>query len=104
MRRVRVVLSVGLRDRIASHSLGEHVSTVLLGRGEPTSFKKIAARENDMREYAAVARHGRKYGYSPQKGCEKAFGQRSCGRDRTPPRKGLDVRILIKIRQERRIY
>jgi hypothetical protein len=56
---------------------------------EPTSFKKIAARENDRREYKEVTRHGKKYGYSPQKGCEKTFGQRSCGRDSTPPIKGL---------------
>jgi len=43
------------------------------------SFKKIAARENAKREYEAVARHGKKYGYFAQKGCEKTFGQRSDG-------------------------
>jgi len=35
---------------------------------EPTSFKKIAATEKENKEYVAVARHGKKYGYLPQKG------------------------------------
>jgi hypothetical protein len=38
---------------------------------EPTSFKKIAARENDRREYKEVTRHGKKYGYSPRKDAKK---------------------------------
>ncbi len=37
----------------------------------------------------AVPRHGKKYGNSAQNGCEKTSGQRSCGRDKTPPIRGL---------------
>jgi hypothetical protein len=68
--------------------------------GELTSFKKILAIENTKRTYVAMARHGKKYGYLPQKGCEKRFGQRSCGRDSTPPMKGLGVQILAKERMK----
>jgi|SRR5712671_6728561 len=38
---------------------------------------------------AAETAHGKKYGYLPQKGSEKMSGQRSCGRDKTPPMMGL---------------
>ena len=41
-----------------------------------------------MKEEAT--RHGRKYGYSAQKRWENVWGQRSWGRDKTPPIKGLD--------------
>ena len=44
---------------------------------------------NDIRPYIAVPRHGSKYGNSAQNGCEKVSGQRSCGRDKTPPIRGL---------------
>jgi hypothetical protein len=37
----------------------------------------------------AATRHGRKYGYSAQKEWENVCGQRSCGREKIPPIKGL---------------
>ena len=38
---------------------------------------------------AAVARQGRKYGYSFQKFAPKRAGKRSAGRESEPPRSGL---------------
>jgi hypothetical protein len=54
-----------------------------------TSFKNNAVMMNERQVKVAATRHGRKYGYFAQKGWENVCDQRSWGRDKMPPIKGL---------------
>ena len=68
---------------------------LFLQKRERTSFKYIAVMVKGRHAKAETARHGRRYGYSAQKVWEKRFGQRSCGRDRIPPIRGLPTEVIV---------
>jgi len=56
-----------------------------------TSLKRKRVITNESTQKLDVAMQGRKYGYCAQKGWLKYVGKRSCGRDKLPPRNGLDA-------------